>query len=784
MKNKKGFTLVELLVAIAIMGIITAIAIPMIRNIREGNENKEYQTYSESLKHAAKLYLSSYEEDIFGREESGCAIISYQQLKKRDLIKDIPIDKTTCEGNDTFVKVVKIDGKYGYSTSIVCKERVDDSFKETYKYPEGGIPNADICSVQSDIIMDISANPASSNSIKYKRRSIKLTIKSDTGIDNNVQLSYGFSTDKNTSIMNDWELVSLTVPGKENQKNKILNGNTIEVTSNKINTPENLTGEYYLVVRVNKLQDLAGKEWKKEASVEGEDNILYFGPYVLDNTPPELNTSTIISSENTFNSNIPKLNFAATDNMSSEADMKMCISYETDTCSKSTEDIKANNGYEIYNKSKELPQISNGNNGSDHKIYVTIADAAGNYTTQEYDYKVDLIYQLSYTLDGGSHGTNHPTQAKADDQITINNPTKAVLVTLEVPSGITISYTGATITSASQSFAYTFVGWDITNMTNSPHVYGTTTATEVSSTGRKETTFKNLRNDLGTVNFTAKWTPPSIKLPTITKTGHTCVWSSEGLSNKASGATYTPASTNGATERTFVANCTANTYTIKYNNNGGTGTMSNTTCTYGTPCTIAASTFKKVGYHVAKYNTKAEGAGGSYYDADGTKTVTNLTATNNGVVTLYARWTKNFINFIMNGNGGTWCGKPNNGHRMSTDPEYPGSKGYVEHYRAASDEWNVRFRYEYDYIVGTDYIENNPDAHGFANYDHEDAVCFKRKNYHAVPGKEWKNKAGTKFIDQKKTDYNSIDLAKDFAPDCDFKHQDCTAIVYVNWVHD
>ena len=287
MKNKKGFTLVELLVAIVIMGIITAIAIPMIRNIREGNENKEYQTYAESLKHAAKLYLSSYEEDLFGREESGCAIISYQQLKKRDLIKDIPIDKTTCEGNDTFVKVVKIDGKYGYSTSIVCGERVDGTLKETYKYPKEGIPSADICSVQSDIIMGISANPASSNSNKYKRRSIKLKIMSDTGIDNNAQLSYGFSTDKNINIMNSWDLVTLTVPGKDNQKNKILDGNIIEVTSNKIYTPENITGEYYLVVRVDKLQDLAGKEWKKEDSVEGEGNFLYFGPYLLDNIPPK-----------------------------------------------------------------------------------------------------------------------------------------------------------------------------------------------------------------------------------------------------------------------------------------------------------------------------------------------------------------------------------------------------------------------------------------------------------------------------------------------------------------
>ena len=418
MNNNKGFTLVELLLVIVIMGIITAISIPLIRNIREGNEDKQYTTYTDSLKQSAKLYLNSYEEDVFGREESGCAIVTYKQLKERDLIKDIPIDKTTCEGEDTFVKIVKIDGKYGYSTSIVCKvKKKDGNYIETYKSPKEGIPTSDICSVQSDIIMGISANPASSTSINYKRRNIKLKVQSDTGVDTNSLLSYGFSTGTNNNIIGDWTLVGMNIPGEEKQKNDILNGEIIEINSNKITTPENATGEYYLVVRVDSLKDLVGKEWKKNDEVAGDGNYLYFGPYVLDNIPPEFNASTIVSSETGYNSKTPKLNFAATDNMTSENDLKMCISYENDTCSKSTDDIKGNNGYEKYNKEKVLPEISSTNNGSAHKIYVTIADAAGNYTTQEYTYNVDLLYQMSYALDGGSHGANHPEQAKGTQQL-------------------------------------------------------------------------------------------------------------------------------------------------------------------------------------------------------------------------------------------------------------------------------------------------------------------------------------------------------------------------------
>ena len=42
--------------------------------------------------------------------------------------------------------------------------------------------------------------------------------------------------------------------------------------------------------------------------------------------------------------------------------------------------------------------------------------------------------------------------------------------------------------------------------------------------------------------------------------------------------------------------CVANTYTIKYDANGGSGTMSDTTCTYGKTCILADNKFTNTGY--------------------------------------------------------------------------------------------------------------------------------------------------------------------------------------------
>ena len=89
---------------------------------------------------------------------------------------------------------------------------------------------------------------------------------------------------------------------------------------------------------------------------------------------------------------------------------------------------------------------------------------------------------------------------------------------------------------------------------------------------------------------------------------------------------------------TAVAHWAANTYTIKYSSNGGSGSMSDTSATYGKSVTLRANSFSRTGYTFNGWNTKKDGSGDSYKNKASVK---NLTATNGGSVTLYAQWKAN-----------------------------------------------------------------------------------------------------------------------------------------------
>ncbi len=87
-----------------------------------------------------------------------------------------------------------------------------------------------------------------------------------------------------------------------------------------------------------------------------------------------------------------------------------------------------------------------------------------------------------------------------------------------------------------------------------------------------------------------------------------------------------------------------NTYQVKYNSNGGTGSMTNQNLTYDISDNLSNNTFVKSGYTFKEWNTKADGTGTKYSDG---ASVINLTNTDKAIVNLYAIW-KQDITYVIN----------------------------------------------------------------------------------------------------------------------------------------
>ncbi len=138
-----------------------------------------------------------------------------------------------------------------------------------------------------------------------------------------------------------------------------------------------------------------------------------------------------------------------------------------------------------------------------------------------------------------------------------------------------------------------------------------------------------------------------INLITPTKTGYNFAgWTGTELTAASTDVTIPTGSTGN---REYTATWTANTYTVAFNANNGTGTMSNQSFTYDeTAKALTTNTFTRTGYTFNGWNTASNGSGTSYTDG---QSVQNLTSTANATITLYAQWTfQNYtISYTLNG---------------------------------------------------------------------------------------------------------------------------------------
>ena len=128
----------------------------------------------------------------------------------------------------------------------------------------------------------------------------------------------------------------------------------------------------------------------------------------------------------------------------------------------------------------------------------------------------------------------------------------------------------------------------------------------------------------------------------------------------ASGKTATASGYGSTNNSTYYAYFKANQYTVKFDANGGTGSMSDQSYTYSVSQALTANAFTRTGYTFEGWNTQADGTGTSYTDK---QSVSNLLSTDGATITLYAQWAEipannHNITYTAQGTGWTYGTTP------------------------------------------------------------------------------------------------------------------------------
>ena len=146
MINKKGFTLIEMLIVIVLMGIIMTLALPSVMKLMENRSSDEYRTQLKLVEQASNLYQIRYRGEFNNNPSASCFIIKYQTLLDEKLIEEQDIK---CNGIIYYKKDRK--GNFSRSYFLNCRDKnnVEFSHYNEVDVPTGCI-NLDIDNEKED----------------------------------------------------------------------------------------------------------------------------------------------------------------------------------------------------------------------------------------------------------------------------------------------------------------------------------------------------------------------------------------------------------------------------------------------------------------------------------------------------------------------------------------------------------------------------------------------------------------------------------------------------------
>ena len=613
--NRKAYTLIEILAAVVILGILLLIAVPAINKQLNKFRDEYYEKLEKSVKSAGQDYIA---EKRYAKPNQ---LLYSKVVKVEDLEQDGFIDEVKdylgekCDTTDTsysYVVVVKTgEKKYQYRSCLKCSE--DDYFTDTT-----GEAN-DLC-----------------NEAWLENTNISYNNGGDFNEDEFLYVYYGTSE---SYIKNQVGLEYNVV--KKDYYNRVL----AEVGNNTVVYPDNineLVGKNVNTIVTLKYELPDGTQLNKKAVVykHGAPKITmtYLNGKTIDGSTVKAAGSAYTSGEWSNGVKV-RIDFNTEDvqDVINQVTMKTVQYYDINTKNWTT--ICSNN-----NKDYCVWEV-NSNFNKTIKFRITNSNGHNSEITGEYTIKVDkstptcgtLVQNSSWTNvaktvsvgcnDTGGSTCNRATYSVTYPQTGIPNKTTTsiniydtagnsracslnVYVDTTKPSSCTMVMKDANNnTISSGSTATSDVTFNITGVDNETDKSGMKTTYAVISGSQYNNT-----NSLGNGTYTV--TP-------------TCV---DNAGNVTTG-----------TAVTLKLN---KTVSLTFNANGGSGTMTAQDCQYNVNCTIKANTFTKTGHSFSGWATTATGA--KVYNDKGTIKITTAT-------TLYAKWTADTYTLTYDSQSGTAC---------------------------------------------------------------------------------------------------------------------------------
>lgn len=81
-KNQKGFTLVELMVVVVIIGVLVAIAIPVYNEVQDKAKRNAEEANIKIIESAIQVYLTTDEGSLDAIEQEGLKVLEPEYLKQ------------------------------------------------------------------------------------------------------------------------------------------------------------------------------------------------------------------------------------------------------------------------------------------------------------------------------------------------------------------------------------------------------------------------------------------------------------------------------------------------------------------------------------------------------------------------------------------------------------------------------------------------------------------------------------------------------------------------------